>query len=143
MVIPLSSIGPNIELLDVKLDGNIEPGNEIKVEITIKNSGESLQESFNITVYTVVNDEKTLVGKYTQSKIESGKGIVKRIAIEVPEGDWTLEVYVDEDENIWELNEDDNSFSKEYYAPEEINFMSYIAIASGILVVLSLSLIHI
>jgi len=141
MVIPLSSIGPNIELLDVKLDGNIEPGNEIKVEITIKNSGESLQESFNITVYTVANDEKTLVGKYTQSKIESGKGIVKRIAIEVPEGDWTLEVYVDEDENIWELNEDDNSFSKEYYAPEEINFMSYIAIASGILVVLSIGII--
>lgn len=131
MTIPLSAIGPNIELVDVKLDGQIEPGNEIKVEITVKNTGESLDEQFNITVYTIVDNERTLVGKYSQANIASGKGIIKRVAIIVPEGDWTLEVNVDEEQNIWELDEDDNSFSKDYSAPEEIDYMLYWGIALG------------
>ena len=32
------------------------------------NSGESLQESFNITVYTIIDGERTLVGLYSQAK---------------------------------------------------------------------------
>ena len=83
--VPLSTEGPNIELIDVKLEGKIEAGKELRAEITVKNSGESLQESFNISVYTIVGDEKTLIGLYSQSQISSGQGVVKRVAVTVPE----------------------------------------------------------
>ena len=99
LTVPLSTIGPNIELVDVKLDGNLEAGKELRAEISVMNSGESLQESFNITVYTIIDDEKTLVGRYSQAKISSGQGIIKRVAITVPEGDWELLVMVDEDQS--------------------------------------------
>ena len=35
--VPLSSVGPNIELVDVSLDGIIEAGKEIRAEISVKN----------------------------------------------------------------------------------------------------------
>ena len=141
LTVPLSTIGPNIELVDVKLDGAIEPGKELRAEISVMNSGESLQESFNITVYTIIADEKTLVGQYSQAQIATGQGIVKRVAITVPQGDWELLVVVDEDQRIWELNEDDNTFSKKYSAPEEINLMLYLGAGGGILVVLALFIV--
>ena len=139
--VPLSTIGPNIELVDVELDGMIEPGKELRAEISVMNSGESLQESFNITVYTIIGDEKTLVGRYSQGQIATGQGIIKRVAITVPEGDWELLVVVDEDQRIWELNEDDNTFSKEYSAPEEVNLMLYLGAGGGVLVVLAIFLV--
>ena len=98
--VPLSTEGPNIELLDVKLEGKVEPGKELRAEITVKNSGESLQESFNISVYQIVGDEKTLVGLYSQSQIASGQGVVKRVAITIPEGDWEILVMVDEEQKF-------------------------------------------
>ena len=61
--------------------GKSKPGKELRAEITVKNSGESLQESFNISVYTIVGDEKTLIGLYSQSQISSGQGVVKRVAV--------------------------------------------------------------
>ena len=138
LTLPLSTVGPNIELVDVKLDGALEPGRELRAEISVKNSGESLQESFNITVYTVIGGERTLVGLYTQAQIAGGQGIIKRVAITIPEGDWELLVIVDEDQKIWELNEEDNSFSKQYNAPEEFNMMLYVGGGSGLLIVLAL-----
>ena len=141
LTVPLSTVGPNIELVDVKLDGMIEPGKELRAEISVMNSGESLQESFNITVYTIIDGEKTLVGLYSQAKIASGQGIIKRVAVTVPEGDWELLVIVDEDQRIWELNEDDNTFSKTYSAPEEINLMLYLGAGGGVLVVLALFIV--
>ena len=141
LTVPLSTIGPNIELVDVKLDGMIEPGKELRAEISVMNSGESLQESFNITVYTIIDGEKTLVGLYSQAKIASGQGIIKRVAVTVPDGDWELLVIVDEDQRIWELNEDDNTFSKTYSAPEEINLMLYLGAGGGVLVVLALFIV--
>ena len=134
--IPLTTVGPNIELLDVKLEGKIEAGKELRAEITVKNSGESLQESFNITVYTIVGDEKTLVGLYSQSQIASGQGVVKRVAVTVPEGDWGILVIVDEDQRIWELNEDDNTFRKSYESPDEVSSLTYILGGGGIFAVL-------
>lgn len=141
LTLPLSTIGPNIELVEVKLDGSAEPGNEIRLEIVVKNSGESLQDSFNITVYTISGEEKTLVGKYTQAQITSGQGIIKRVSVVVPDGDWTLEVAVDEEQHIWELNESDNYFSKDYTATEELNTGLYIAIGISFVALLVLGLI--
>ena len=136
--VPLSTVGPNIELLDVKLEGKIEAGKELRAEITVKNSGESLQESFNISVYTIVGDEKTLVGLYSQSQIASGQGVVKRVAVTVPDGDWKILVVVDEDQRIWELNEEDNTFTKSYSAPDEISSLTYILGGGGLLAVMIL-----
>ena len=136
--VPLSTVGPNIELIDVKLDGKIEPGKELRAEITVKNSGESLQESFNISVYTIVGNEKTLVGLYSQSQIASGQGVVKRVAITVPDGDWEILVAVDEEQKIWELNEDDNTFTKSYSAPDEVSSLTYILGGGGLIAVLLL-----
>ena len=41
-------------------------------------------------------------------------------------------VIVDEEQNIWELNEEDNTYSKKYQAQDEINSMIYIGGAIGI-----------
>ena len=131
ITLPLSTVGPNIELEDVKIDGEPEPGKEIRVEISVKNSGESLQQPFNITVYTVTDGEKTLVGRFKQAQIASDQGIIKRIGVKVPEGEWTLEIYVDEDQQIWELNEDDNVFSMDFDEPEKLNYSIIAGIGAG------------
>jgi hypothetical protein len=141
LTLPLSTIGPNIELVEVKSEGNGEPGQEIRLEITVKNTGESLQNSFNITVYTISGEDKQLIGRYNQAQITSGQGIIKRVSVLVPEGDWTLEVVVDEEQHIWELNESDNTFSKDYYAPEEFNTGLYVGLGAGIIALLVLGLI--
>ena len=62
--VPLSSVGPNIELVDVSLDGIIEAGKEIRAEISVKNTGEDLDDSFNISAYIIENGDRELVGKY-------------------------------------------------------------------------------
>ena len=131
--VPLSSDGPNIELLSVELDGSFEPGKELRAEITVRNSGENLQEPFNITVYIISEGNKELVGLYSQSQIASNQGIVKRVGLTVPDGDWELLVLIDEDQKIWELDESDNSFSKQYTAEEELDFTIY-ALGAGIAV---------
>jgi len=138
ITLPLSTVGPNIELVDVELVGEPEPGKDIRVEISVKNSGESLQDSFNITVYTIKGDERTLVGRFSQAKIASGQGVVKRVGVTVPTGDWTLEVFVDEDQKIWELNENDNSFSKNFEEPDEFSYSIIAGIGSGVGILLLL-----
>ena len=132
----LSNDGPNIELVHVDTNGKIEAGKDIRVEISIQNSGESLQDSFNVSVYTISNGERTLVSRYNQAQIASGQGIVKRVLVKVPQGDWELEVVVDEEQNIWELNENDNTYSKTYtehvdekYSIYLISAISFFALA--------------
>ena len=73
-----------------------------------------------------MGEQRELVGRFSQSQIASGQGIVKRFPVTIPEGDWTLEVIVDEDQRIWELNESDNTFTKQYFAAEEVNVTIYI-----------------
>ena len=138
LTIPLSNIGPNIELVDVVIEGKTAPGSNLRLELIVQNTGEDLSQPFNITVHTNVSGERTLIGLYSQSQIDNGQGIVKRVSLTVPEGDWTLEVMVDSDHKIWELNEDDNSFSKEYLMPTEDNTNMYIGAGIGIAVLLGL-----
>ena len=136
----LSDDGPNIELSNVEIKGKIEAGKDIRVEISIQNSGESLQDSFNVSVYTISNGERTLVSRYNQAQIASGQGIVKRVLVEVPQGDWELEVVVDEEQNIWELNENDNTYSKTYteHADEKYSIYLISAISFFALAVIGL-----
>jgi hypothetical protein len=141
LTIPLSTEGPNLELVGVELSDEPEPGKSIRVEITVLNSGESLQDSFNITVYIISNDERELVGIFSQSLMSAGQGITKLAPITVPEDDWTLEVFIDEEHKIWELNEEDNSFSKDYDGPEKFNFGLYTGIGAGIIALIALGTI--
>ena len=141
LTIPLSTEGPNLELFGVELSDEPEPGNPIRVEITVLNSGESIQDSFNITVYIISNDERELVGSFSQSQMSAGQGITKLVAITVPEDDWTLEVFIDEEQKILELNEEDNSFSKDYYGPEKFNIGLYTGIGAVIIALIALGTI--
>ena len=81
------------------------------------------QESFNITVYTIIDGESTLVGLYSQAQIASGRRKNQASCCHSSRRSWELLVIVDEDQRIWELNEEDNIFSKKYSAPEEMNLM--------------------
>ena len=92
-------------------------------------------------MYTIVGEEKTLVGLYSQSQIASGQGVVKRVAVTIPEGDWEILVIVDEEQKIWELNEDDNAFTKSYSAPDEVNSLTYVIGGGGVVVTLLVLLI--
>ena len=139
--LPLNDIGPNIQLVEVKIDGELNPGSELRLEVVVKNTGEDLQDSFNITVHVVQGDERELIWRYNQGQIKSGQGIVKRVAITIPDGDWSMEVSVDADQDIWELNEDDNTFVKDFEAVEETSFGLYAGIGIGIVVLLALIVI--
>lgn len=119
--LPLNNIGPNIQLVEVNLEGNALPGDDLRIEIVVKNSGESLTTSFSVTVYVVTESYRDKVGSYTQGQIASGQGIVKRVLITVPNEDWTLEVLVDEEQQIWELDENDNYYSETFTMTEEDN----------------------
>jgi len=118
---PLNDIGPNLKLKDVKINGDVKAGTKLRLDITIFNDGETLNTPFNISVYTVLDGEETLSAMHTQSEIYSGQTIVKRLSVTVPDGDWTLKVIVDEDSKIWELNEDDNTFQKDFKSSESID----------------------
>ena len=137
LLLPLSSVGPNIELVEVKIDGNSEPGSDIRIEISIQNTGESLEDSFNVSVYTITGEDRTLASRYNQAKISSGQGITKRIIVNVPEGDWSLQVVIDEEQNIWELNEDDNTFSKQFSGEKESGFSTLAIIGISILIIIT------
>ena len=100
--IPLTNVGPNIELVDVNFEGDIKPNSDIRIEITVKNTGESLSTSFNVSVYILKDGIKTKVGNYNQGPINNGQGAVKRILITIPDGEWELEVYVDSAQKICE-----------------------------------------
>ena len=106
---------------DVKINGDVKAGTKLRLDITIFNDGETLNTPFNISVYTVLDGEETLSAMHTQSEIYSGQTIVKRLSVTVPDGDWTLKVIVDEDSKIWELNEDDNTFQKDFKSSESID----------------------
>ena len=47
--------------------------------------------------YTIVGDEKNLVDCIPNLKSASGQGVVKRVAVTVPDGDWEILVVVDEE----------------------------------------------
>ena len=136
--IPLTNIGPNIQLVEVVSEGEVEPGRTIRLEVSIKNTGEDLTEKFNITVHTNVSGVRELVVLESQGQIKSGQGINKIFSLTVPEGDWILEVEVDSDNSIWELNENDNSYSKEYSVPIQDNTTMYIGGGVGIVLLIGL-----
>jgi len=134
----LNDIGPNINLVGVELTGNIKPGSSATVEVTIKNTGEDLDQPFNVSVYKIEGDDRTLVGLFSENKFDANQGKIKRVAIVIPQGDWTLEVIVDEEEMIWELDEDDNSWSKEYQREGPSRAVLYISGIVGIAVLIGL-----
>jgi hypothetical protein len=138
---PLNDIGPNIDLVDVELTGIIKPGSSVTVEVTIKNTGEDLDQSFNVSVYTIEGEVRTLVGLFSENNFKANQGKIKRVAIVIPQGDWSLEVIVDEDQNIWELNEDDNYWSEEYIREGASSLTLYIGGSVGIIILLGLYVI--
>ena len=78
-----------------------------------------------------------MASRYNQAKISSGQGITKRIIVNVPEGDWSLQVVIDEEQNIWELNEDDNTFSKQFSGEKESGFSTLAIIGISILIIIT------
>jgi len=119
--IPLNNIGPNIVLKEVKISGEPNAGTKLRLDVSILNDGEALDTPFNITVYSVVGGDETLTGRYTQAQISSGQTVVKRLSVTVPNEDWTLKILIDEDEQIWELNEEDNIYEKEFSSSDSLN----------------------
>ena len=138
---PLNDIGPNIMLKDVKINGEPNAGTKLRLDVTIFNDGEALQTPFNITVYSIVDGEETLTGRYTQSQIASGQTVVKRLSVTVPSEDWTLKIVVDEDSQIWELNENDNLFERDFESSESFNVGLIAGIVGAIFAIFSVFVI--
>jgi len=139
--LPLNSIGPNLSLKEVKITGDSTAGSSLRLEISVVNTGEDIWVPFDITIHTNSSEGVELVGKFTIGSMKSNAGQNKRASVTVPEGDWILEVHVDYNNTIWELDEDDNSFSKSYMVPDEISLTAYIAGGIGAIVILALAVI--
>ena len=139
--IPLNDIGPNINLKNVEVNGEPNPGSDVRLDVVIYNDGESLFTPFNITVYTTSDGTETLTGRYTQAELYSGQTITKRLSVTVPEGDWSVRVEIDEDNQIWELNEEDNTFTSDFQAPEQMNTGLIVGGAIGLIGIIAVIIV--
>jgi hypothetical protein len=139
--LPLNNIGPNIALHEVEISGDATAGSSLRLAISVVNTGEDLWNPFDISIYTNSSEGVELVGKFTIGSMKSNTGQTKRASVTVPEGDWILEVSVDKNNTIWELDEEDNDFSKSYSVPDEISLTIYVAGTIGAVVILALAVI--
>ena len=55
----------------------------------------------------------------------------------VPDEDWTLKILIDEDERIWELNEDDNIYEKEFQSSESFDVGIIAGVIIGVVAIIS------
>ena len=119
--VPLPTIGPNIELVDVKLDGMIELKDHI--EISVMNSGESLQ---NLSIqYTIIDGENASWALFTSKDCLRSRNNQTSCCHRARRRLGIIGYCRRRPENLG-IERRYNTFSKTYSAPEEINLMLYL-----------------
>ncbi len=135
--IPLTSEGPNLLLNEVEAE---DKGSEIKLKIIVSNEGEALKEPVNLSVW--INSSGTrekVAGQVIKTIGISGQVI--RTSIEKPSGEFTLEITIDEENVVWELNEDDNTWSRNYSVDQSGGLGTIMVAGGGILILLVVAIV--
>ncbi|MEZ8139744.1 MAG: kelch repeat-containing protein [Candidatus Poseidoniaceae archaeon] len=110
----LNNIGPDLELGEVKITGDTSPGSKLSLKIQLINGGEKIQQPFNLSVFIVQGDEKTIAARQLLYELGENTAVTMNSRITVPDGEWTLLISVDDEQLIWELDEENNIWSKDY-----------------------------
>ena len=110
----LNNIGPDLELGTIKITGDTSPGSKLSLKVQLINGGEKIQQPFNLSVFIVQGDEKTIVGRQLLYELGENTAVTMNSRITVPDGEWTLLISVDDEQLIWELDEENNIWSKDY-----------------------------
>ncbi len=130
LVLPLSSIGPDVAISKVDVTDGGEPGATMRLGIQLVSLGEAIDTPFNVSIYTLVDGEKTLVGRELVPKIGTNTAMTLRSTLTVPEGAWTLVIEADAEQTMWEVDETNNAWNKSYTAPQS-GFGSATLVAGG------------
>ena len=131
LVSTLNDVGPDLELGDISVSGDAVAGSKLSIKVQLINGGENIQSPFNLSIFVVQNDEKTMVGRLLQENLGENTAIIMNSRITVPKGKWTLLISVDDEQLIWELDEENNVWTKEYSGEEQGFSTITIALAGG------------
>lgn len=131
LVSTLNDVGPDLELGDVKVTGDPYAGSKLSLKVQLINGGEKIQQPFNLSVFIVQGEEKTLVGRQLLNELGENTAVTMNSRITVPSGKWTLLISVDDEQLIWELDEENNIWTKDYDGSSKGFSSTTIALAGG------------
>ena len=131
--ISLTSAGPDLQISKVSFDDELIANQEVTATVQVFNSGERIQDAFNVSVFLVRGDTSTLIAQKAFPGLDTSEAGNMRIIVDVPEGTWNLDVVIDSDAAIAELDESNNAWSETYQSSGE-GFSATILVAGGSLV---------
>jgi len=132
----LNNIGPDLELGEIKISGDTSPGSKLSLKVQLINAGENIQQPFNLSVFIVQGDEKTIAGRQLLYELGENTAVTMNSRITVPDGEWTLLISVDDEQLIWELDEENNVWTKDYDGSNQGFSTATILLSSGSIIAL-------
>ena len=130
LILPLSNEGPDVAINDVTVSGTKESGTTMRLGIQLLSAGEAIDEPFNVSIFTEIEGERTLVGREVVSKIGMNTVTTLRSTLTVPSGTWTLHVEADAEQLMWEVDETNNAWNATF-SPAQTSFGSATMLAGG------------
>ena len=127
----LNNIGPDLELGEIKISGDTSAGSKLSLKVQLINAGERIQQPFNLSIFIVQGDEKTIVARQLLNELGENTAVTMNSRITVPDGEWTLLISVDDEQFIWELDEENNIWTKDYNGANQGFSTELIALSSG------------
>ena len=143
LISTLSDVGPDLAISSVEFEGDAKPGSTLRMEMKILSSGERIEVPFNISISIVQGEKSTIVARESLTGISENTAVNIRSTLTVPEGEWTLAIEVDPEQEIWELSEINNLWTRNYSSQSD-GISSILIAASaggGILVLIGLSVV--
>ncbi len=139
----LSNKGPNLLIDGITWKEELVPGENSLLEIRFYNDGESIDMPFEVTIYTVVNGEYIVAKNSNFGQLSSDVITKINAYVMIPEGDWDLLVVVDSNQTIWELDEQDNNYTKSYSTASSMFGTIVAGVGGGLAVLILLGVLFI
>ena len=132
LISSLSNIGPDLAIGSVDFEGDTTPGSTLRMEMEILSTGEEIEVPFDISISVVQGEEATIVARESLTGISENTAMNIRSTLTVPDGEWTLRIEIDQEQEIWELSEVNNIWTRNFSSQDEgISTMVIAASAGG------------
>ena len=143
LISSLSNIGPDLAIGSVEFEGDTQPGSTLRMEMRILSSGEEIEVPFNISIRVIQGEESTIVARESLPGISENTAVNIRSSLTVPDGDWTLKIEIDQEQEIWELSEVNNIWTRNFTSQDDGISTMVIAVSAGggILCIIALSVV--
>ena len=119
LISSLSNIGPDLAIGSVDFEGDTTPGSTLRMEMEILSTGEEIEVPFDISISVVQGEEATIVARESLTGISENTAVNIRSTLTVPDGEWTLRIEIDQEQEIWELNEVNNIWTRNFSSQDE------------------------